>query len=232
MNSKSLCGHHQVGQRCELEEHVPAEPELVVAHERAGDDRSRWDCGSHDPAPVVGCDRRPRVRPHRSPVVADQHGVGVAAERVVQRVRVDAQRARLVAAPGVERGRRVAAVERRHGPVAGCGEVGQEVPPGPRAVGVAVQAQGERTGARRQVRERRGRPHARCRARRGCRQQERSPRRGMLPAPPGRRDGRCGPRLRSQEPAASPFVHVLFVLRPSGRTTGGSMQGRHHEDDR
>ena len=62
-----------------------------------------------------------------------------------QPIGVDAEHAGLVAAVGRHGGGRVAALERGDGPVAGVGQLGQQVPPRVGAVGEAVQAQGQRT---------------------------------------------------------------------------------------
>ena len=57
---------------------------------------------------------------HRAPVVADDHRVAVAAERLVERAGVEAEHAGLVAPVGGHRGRRVAAHPRRHRAEAGA----------------------------------------------------------------------------------------------------------------
>ena len=101
-------------------------------------------------AAVTARRQRLRLVGHRAvggqgaPVVPDQDGVVAAAEGLVQGVGVPHQGTHLVAPVGRERGRRVAPQERRHGVVAGRGQLGEQIAPGVRGVGEAVQAQGER----------------------------------------------------------------------------------------
>jgi hypothetical protein len=78
--------------------------------------------------------------------VADQHRLAVASQDPVQGDRVGDQRADAVAGVVGDRGRRVAALERRDRVEPGIGQRGQQVPPGVGAVGKAVQAQRQRAG--------------------------------------------------------------------------------------
>ena len=73
-----------VGQRVLEEEHVPAAPELVVGEERRQRRRPAGHRGGDDPAPALGREGRGAVGGDGAPVVADDHGVAVAAERLVQ----------------------------------------------------------------------------------------------------------------------------------------------------
>lgn len=76
-----------------------------------------------------------------TPVVSDQDRVVSAAERGVQFHRVEHQRTDPVVAVAREFGGRVAAHERGDHAETLRGEVRAQVPPGPRGVGVTVQAQ-------------------------------------------------------------------------------------------
>ena len=145
--------HREVGERVELEEHVPAQPELLVREERLGGDGSGRYRRGDDASPAMGCDPGTRVGTHGAPVVPDQHGVGGAAEGLVECVCVDAEHAGLIPAVGGERRGGVAAVERCDGSEARRCELGKQVSPGVRRVGVAVQAERQRAGAHLEVRE-------------------------------------------------------------------------------
>ena len=94
-----------------------------------------------------GCQGRGRVGAVGSPVVADDDGLLVAAEGLVQGIGVETEHARLVAAVGCQRRRRVAALEGGDRPEAGVRERGEQVAEGVCRVGIAVQAQRERAGS-------------------------------------------------------------------------------------
>jgi hypothetical protein len=79
--------------------------------------------------------------------VSDEHGAVVAAERLVQRVGVGRDGARLVQAVVGDRGRRVAAQERGHHAEAGRSQLRHEVAPRVGGVGKAVEQQGQRPRA-------------------------------------------------------------------------------------
>ena len=92
----------------------------------------------------VGLVRDRAVGGQRAPVVADEHRVLAATERLVQRVGVLDDRADLVAAVRGHLRGCVAAQEGRHRPEP-CGrELGQQIAPGVCGVGEPVQAQCQR----------------------------------------------------------------------------------------
>ena len=76
--------------------------------------------------------------------MTDEHGVGPASQRLVERDGVHAERARLVEAVGGYLRRRITPLERSHGPVAGLRQLDEEVAPGVGGVGEAVEAEGQR----------------------------------------------------------------------------------------
>ena len=129
----------------------------------------------------AGLERRRGVGAHRSPVVADEHGVAVAAQRGVQRVGVHAEHACLEATVRGDRGGRVPSVERSDDPIAGVGRV--------RASGVAtsMRCPDSREGTAQAVRSPWSAGRSRCHPLAPCSGQGRSrPRRRMLPAEVGR----------------------------------------------
>ncbi len=132
-----------LGQRGEEEEHVPALLQLRVGEQRHADGRGRGDGGRDGAAPACRLVGHRTVGGQCTPVVADEDGVVPATECLVQRVGVPHQCAYLVAPVRRHGRRRVAAQERRHGVEAGFRQLGEQVAPGVRRVGEAVQAECE-----------------------------------------------------------------------------------------
>ena len=127
------------------EEHVPRAPELSVGEESLSHRATRGNGRRDERAEPFGREHRCSGRDARPPVVPDQHGLPVTAERLMQRDHVGDRRAVLVAPLRVEPGGCVAAEPRSDGAKAGRGQFGQQETPRPRAVGEPMQAQGQRT---------------------------------------------------------------------------------------
>ena len=114
MNVKSFAGTIRVRQWVQQEEHVPTPAELIeIVEDRAGQHRPGRHRHRDDAAPPIGLADGGAVRGDCAPVVADDDGVAVAAERLVQPIGVVRQRTDLVDTVGGQRRRRVAAHERR-----------------------------------------------------------------------------------------------------------------------
>ncbi len=89
---------------------------------------------------------------YRPPIVGDEHGALVPAECFVQSDRVGGHGAGVdVVAVGRNLRRRESPVERGHRPVAGLGQLGEEIAVGPGRVRESVQAQRQRSLAHLQV---------------------------------------------------------------------------------
>lgn len=126
------------------EEHVPTAMQLIEVAHKGASHCSPWRYRhANHLAPAMGGEYRRCVCRRRAPVVADDHRAIIAAECVVQRVGVAAERGGLICTVVRDRGWRIAAHERRHCMKTCIGERGQQVSPGMSRVGEPVQAQCE-----------------------------------------------------------------------------------------
>ena len=113
-------------QRNQVEEAL----ELIVVAEQFRVERERWNGEGHHSPPAIRSERGGAVAGLGAPVVADQNGLIVAAQRVVQANCIGDERPDPEAAIRRNLGRRISAHERRHRVITRIGQRRQQKPPG------------------------------------------------------------------------------------------------------